>query len=150
MYTCNCILINNHDIVTRFESRQKVELKFSGTGKGEGLISCNMYKLTVKSVENEFFVSIHQRDKRCLDAQLYIDIGVSIIKATKHPEVFTYFAASGNSSERQNQLDIKNLPPGDYYVVPTSTGTKMEQYRLEKQGTINSFEKNNFSYCNTS
>ena len=106
--------------MNRIESRQPVEMKFSK--KGRGLLSCTMYKLTVTDTINELIVSIHQKDKRCLNTDLYIDIGISIIQATDNPEVFHYIEASGNSTERQNQLEIKNLPPGEYYVVPTSTG----------------------------
>ena len=87
-----------------------------------------MYKLTVSGPNTELYVSIHQKDKRCVDAMSYIDIGVTLLKATTDPAVFTFVASSGNSMERQNQLDLEYIAPGEYYIVPTSSGAKMDQY----------------------
>jgi hypothetical protein len=99
-----------------------------------------MYKLTVLSPDTEMYMSVHQRDKRCIASYHYIDFGVTVIQATADPAKFTYVASSGNSMERQNQLDIRSIGPGEYYVVPTSCGAKMEQYREEAEAQGKPFQ----------
>lgn len=38
-----------------------------------------IFTLTVEE-EGDFIVGVHQKDKRCQDAQEYIDFGVSVLK----------------------------------------------------------------------
>lgn len=124
------------------EARQPSELSFSK--KGKGLLTCNMYKLTVKNPTNDYIVSVHQKDKRCLGSKPYIDIGVTILQRTARMESFKYIASSGNSMERQNQLDVTNLPVGEYVIIPTSTGAKMEQYRSDAESSGQPFQSADF------
>jgi len=73
----------------------------------------------------QVYFSLHQEDQRCENALPYLDIGVSILQIL--PD-YTYklMGSSGNSAERQNQTDV-TLPPGQYLVVPTTTGCKFSQ-----------------------
>ena len=70
---------------------------------------------------------MHQRDIRCIDAQPYIDFGVTVMRY--NPAAgggggggYELVAATGNSADRQNQTEGIPLPAGQYLVVPTSTG----------------------------
>lgn len=87
-----------------------------------------MYKLTVNR-GGQFFVSVHQKDKRVLDSPGYFDFGVTILKLDPETGEFIFVASSGNSAERQLQCDVEYLETGEYWVIPTSTGTKIMQYR---------------------
>jgi len=90
-----------------------------------------MHRLQIAHNNANVFFSIHQPDKRCLNAKPYIDIGISVLKATSDPQKFDLVASSGNSVERQNQVDIGELSAGEYYIVPTSSGTKLHQFSEE-------------------
>ena len=102
------------------EKRRKTCFTFGADGN----ISTPMYIFSNKTTSKVYF-SIHQEDSRCENALPYLDIGVSILQIL--PD-YTYklMGSSGNSSERQNQTDV-TLPPGQYLVVPTTTGCKFSQ-----------------------
>jgi len=89
-------------------------------------LETSMYKLQVNPV-SEFFFSVHQKDKRVVDSPGYFDFGVTILKHNLSTDEFEFVASSGNSVERQLQCDVQQLGPGEYWVIPMSTGTKMIQ-----------------------
>ena len=56
-----------------------------------------------------------------------MSLGVTILQALPQGK-FKFIASSGNSAERQNQLDVAVLPAGNYLMVPTSTGCRFDAY----------------------
>jgi len=108
------------------EMRRKICFTFGSDGN----ISTPMYIFTNKVTQKVYF-SLHQEDQRCENALPYLDIGVSILQI--QPD-YTYklMGSSGNSAERQNQVEV-TLPPGQYLVVPTTTGCKFSQGVLGSQ-----------------
>lgn len=89
-------------------------------------VKTNIFKLTVKST-GHFYFSVHQKDRRVLTSVGYFDFGVSVLKLTADGK-FDLVTATGNTAERQVQCHVHHLVRGDYWVVPTSTGTKLKQY----------------------
>ncbi len=110
------------------EYRHDIQYHFSKHGKG--VISVPFYSLHLPQLARDLIVSVHQKDKRCIGSLPYLDFGVTILQATGVSGKYRYIASSGNSVERQNQVEISNLDAGDYILIPTSTGCKM-QYFLE-------------------
>ena len=108
------------------EMRRKICFTFGSDGN----ISTPMYIFTNKVTQKVYF-SLHQEDQRCEDALPYLDLGVSILQI--QPD-YTYklMGSSGNSAERQNQVEA-TLPPGQYLCVPTTTGCKFSQGVLGSQ-----------------
>jgi len=90
-------------------------------------VEAPMYVMVLEQPVEEAFFSVHQRDIRCLDAQPYIDFGVTVMRY--NPAAgggggggYELVAATGNSADRQNQTEGIQLSAGQYLVVPTSTG----------------------------
>lgn len=135
---CKC----RHDRVRWFEFRHAMHFKFSNQGRG--VLFCDMNKLQIAHNNVNVYFSIHQPDKRCLDSKPYIDIGITILKATSDPQKFELVASSGNTVERQNQIEVKALQAGEYYVVPTSCGTKLQQFSDEATAKGASFRTEDY------
>eukprot|EP00597_Dinobryon_sp_UTEXLB2267_P014099 CAMPEP_0170121530 /NCGR_PEP_ID=MMETSP0020_2-20130122/15957_1 /TAXON_ID=98059 /ORGANISM="Dinobryon sp., Strain UTEXLB2267" /LENGTH=848 /DNA_ID=CAMNT_0010351931 /DNA_START=146 /DNA_END=2692 /DNA_ORIENTATION=- len=115
------------------EARMPTEYRFNLAARG--VISVPMYRLEVhedpsSAAPRELFVSIHQQDKRIIGTPRYMDLGVTVLKATG-PQQFEFVASCGNGISRQNQLDVSSLPAGSYLLVPTSACCKMEQFKAE-------------------
>ena len=100
------------------EKRRKVTFSYGG---GEQ-ISTPLYVLSVARTTRAF-VSVHQEDERCRNAKPYIDVGVTVLRIEPGECNYALVDASGNSVERQNQLEVE-LTPGRYLIVPTTTGCK--------------------------
>lgn len=130
---CKC----KHGRAKWVEFRVPVHFKFST--KGQGVLFADMLKLQVTHNATNIFFGIHQPDKRVLDSKPYIDIGISVLKATSDPQKFELVASTGNSVERQHQVEVPSLPAGEYYIVPTSCGTKLRQFSSEAATKESSF-----------
>ena len=117
------------------EERRKFSYAYSKAGKG--VKSVPIYSLTVTDPSSEFFITVHQQDKRAIGSPLYYDFGVTVLQETGKGK-FDYLKGTGNTVERQQQLEIRlgSMPAGNYLIVPTSTGCKVEQEKelLEKVG----------------
>jgi hypothetical protein len=136
------------DVLTRFESvnichvrhpglnsipwkvdRKDVVFKFNQGG--HGVESVTMFKITIGGEGAEMYATVHQPDKRRIGTAAYFDIGVTILKETAATGQYHFIASSGNSVDRQNQLEIfpGTLSSGTYLVIPTSTGCRIESER---------------------
>jgi len=100
-----------------------------------------------------FIVALHQEDERCARAQPYLDMGVTILQvhadastivnhqgqshehhrvgggifnSTTAPLHRTFVASSGIRAMRQIEVEVL-LGPGEYLIVPISTGCKFAQ-----------------------
>ena len=111
---------SNNNNINWTEKRRKICFTFGADGN----ISTPMYIFSNKTT-SKAYMSLHQEDQRCENALPYLDIGVSVLQIL--PD-YTYklMGSSGNSAERQNQTDV-TLPPGQFLVVPTTTGCKFSQ-----------------------
>jgi hypothetical protein len=106
------------------ESRHPIEYKFSN--RGAGVIGVEMFLVTITET-CDLYASVHQPDHRIIGALPYIDVGVVILQSTG-VGTFRHVSSSGTSVERQNQFEANNLAPGEYIVIPTSTGCKLQSY----------------------
>jgi calpain-15 len=113
-----------HNAEPWVEFRQPIEYKFST--RGAGVINVDMFVVTVHET-CDLFASVHQPDQRIIGSLPYIDVGVVILQSTG-VGTFRHVSSSGTSVERQNQFEAKNLVPGEYIVIPTSTGSKLQSY----------------------
>jgi hypothetical protein len=86
-----------------------------------------MYVLSLLQ-QSKVFVSVFQEDIRAARAAPYIDIGVTVLKVTA--DYSFELVASGMGVERQVQTEM-TLPPGNYVVVPISTGCKYRHFKTE-------------------
>lgn len=94
-------------------------------------LSLPMYILSVTSVAH-VHISLHQEDKRCRGAKPYIDLGVSLLRVDATGE-FDLLAATGLQVERQVQTDEVFLAPGQYLLVPTTSGHRLQRQFLAHQ-----------------
>ena len=86
------------------------------------------YLLTVHEKCEDVYVSVHQKDTRCVGAGPYIDIGVTVLAFSPGSQSgYELIASTGNSADRQNQTEELCLEPGQYLVVPTTTGCKLRK-----------------------
>jgi hypothetical protein len=92
-----------------------------------------MFKITIGGEGAELYATVHQPDKRRIGTPTYFDIGVTILKETAAAGQYQFIASSGNSVERQNQLEVFPgvLSSGTYLIIPTSTGCRMEYERQQ-------------------
>lgn len=111
------------------ESRHPIVYNFSR--EACGLISVPMFTLTVFNSNTHVFVTIHQRDERIVGSKKYIDTGVTVMQATAIPGEFVFVGSTGNCVDRQNQLELPDLSPGSYLVIPVSGSCKVEQLKQE-------------------
>jgi hypothetical protein len=93
-----------------------------------------LFRLQV-AVKAEFIFTVHQQDVRCLEARPYVDIGLVVLK--KLPDNKYQFAGHAEFSlGRQTQSEVIVLEPGDYVIVPLSTGNRMVVQKLEADTNI--------------
>jgi calpain-15 len=119
------------------ESRHRIKYKFDSNAE---LVDVKMFVLNVAQDDTELYASVHQRDKRIIGSMNNIDVGIAILKVTPEGK-YDYVNATGNSVERQNQLESKGLKAGQYIVIPTSTGGKIQQL---KQASSRAFTEADF------
>jgi hypothetical protein len=100
---------------------------FQLSDEGKYGMKGELYEIDVFQ-EGHFFFSVHQKDRRVVDSPGYFDFGVTVLKPLENDD-FELVVSSGNSMERQLQCQIHVLKPGYYWVIPTSSGTKMAQYK---------------------
>lgn len=90
----------------------------------------SLFKLTVHE-PGKFFLSVHQHDRRVIGSKPLFDFGVTVLKPIKnafYEDDFELVVSTGNSVERQIQCEIDDLQPGEYWIVPTSTGKTRISY----------------------
>ena len=85
-------------------------------------VEAPIYILHLPQASDECYFSVHQRDIRCVDAEPYIDFGVTVLRSDPGTHSYQLVASTGISADRQNQTDAMALPAGQYIVVPTSAG----------------------------
>jgi WW domain/Calpain family cysteine protease len=64
-----------------------------------------------QDVEEAYF-SVHQQDIRVVNAQPYIDFGVTVMRLNPATKSYELVVSSGNSADRQNQTEGMSLPAG--------------------------------------
>jgi hypothetical protein len=111
------------------ESRERFTYKLVDGEEGKE-VHTPSYALTLAVEAKHVYVSVHQKDTRCVGAGPYIDIGVTVMKVTPETKSgFTLIASTGSSCDRQNQTESLCLPAGKYVIMPTSTGCKLKNVR---------------------
>ena len=92
----------------------------------DGCDVCSLsYVLTLHEKSDYIYVSVHQKDIRCVGTSSYIDIGVTVLQFDENTNKYILIASTGNSADRQNQTELFSLHPGQYLIIPTSTGCKL-------------------------
>ena len=113
-----------------FETRERFNYTMTDGGGDEGrIVSAPSYVLTVRDRNEHVYVSVHQKDTRCVGSGPYVDIGVTVLKFNDATQKYDLIGSTGNSSDRQNQTESMCLEPGQYLVLPTSTGCKLRLVR---------------------
>jgi hypothetical protein len=108
------------------ESRERFTYKLVDGAEGKE-VHVPSYGLTLAEEAKHVYVSVHQKDTRCVGAGPYIDIGVTVMKVTPETKSgFTLIASTGSSCDRQNQTESLCLSAGKYVIMPTSTGCKLK------------------------
>jgi hypothetical protein len=102
------------------ESRKKGRFLFDGSRA-----QSTMYVLRTACASSSCWVSLHQADERILGAKKYIDFGITVLKQNKDG-TRTVVASTGVEVDRQSQLELTSLPPGEYSVVPITTGCQFQ------------------------
>jgi calpain-15 len=104
----------------------------------ESVVTSTIFKLTVKE-QTTLHLGVHQEDERCLTAKPYLDVGLTLLKATAEgggdsEHAYELITSSGCSVERQNQIS-QDLSPGEYLLVPITSGCKFRSAAASaKQG----------------
>ena len=107
------------------ESRERFMYKMADGEEGKE-VSAPSYSLTLSEEAEHVYVSVHQKDTRCVGAGPYIDIGVTVMRVTPETKSgYTLIASTGASCDRQNQTGSLCLPAGKYIIMPMSTGCKL-------------------------
>ena len=92
----------------------------------DGCDVCSLsYVLTLHEKSDYIYVSVHQKDIRCVGTSSYIDIGVTVLQFDQNTNKYILIASTGNSADRQNQTELFSLHAGQYLIIPTSTGCKL-------------------------
>lgn len=94
----------------------------------ERTVSAPSYVLTLKERTEHVYVSVHQKDIRCVGISPYVDVGVTVLSLDPSG-TWSLVASTGNSADRQNQTETLCLEAGQYLVLPTSTGCKLRHVR---------------------
>lgn len=111
-----------------FESRERFQYQMMQCNEIGTEATAPCYLLTIHEHSEDVYVSVHQKDTRCVGAGPYIDIGVTVLGfAPGSHSGYELIASTGNSADRQNQTEELCLPPGQYLVVPTTTGCKLRK-----------------------
>ena len=74
---------------------------------------------------------VHQQDERSVNSKPYIDAGITVVRINRDGSK-SFVAASGIQVDRQVQLEL-TLEVGEYYVIPSTTGCKLDLLRVERQ-----------------
>jgi hypothetical protein len=104
----------------------------------ESVVTSTIFKLTVKE-PTTLHLGVHQEDERCLTAKPYLDVGLTLLRATDEAaagkeHAYELITSSGCSVERQNQISQK-LEAGEYLLVPITSGCKFRSAAASaKQG----------------
>ena len=107
------------------ESRERFMYKMADGEEGKE-VHAPSYSLTLSEEAKHVYVSVHQKDTRCVGAGPYIDIGVTVMRVTPETKSgYTLIASTGASCDRQNQTGSLCLPAGKYIIMPMSTGCKL-------------------------
>ena len=114
-----------------FESRERFQYQMMQCNESGLEATAPCYLLTIHEKCEDLYVSVHQKDTRCVGAGPYVDIGVTVLAfAPGTLSGYELIASTGNSADRQNQTEELCLEPGQYLVVPTTTGCKLRRVRL--------------------
>jgi hypothetical protein len=107
------------------EERKNIEYKFKSDGSG--VESVSIYKMIIAGEGAEMYAAIHQPDNRRIGAPAYFDFGLTILKDSATKGEFKCVGTCGNTVDRQNQIEILpgTIPSGTFYLVPTSTGCRV-------------------------
>ena len=115
-----------------YESRERFQYQMMQCNEIGTEATAPCYLLTIHEHSEDVYVSVHQKDTRCVGAGPYIDIGVTVLGfAPGSRSGYELIASTGNSADRQNQTEELCLPPGQYLVVPTTTGCKLRKVRRD-------------------
>lgn len=107
------------------ESRERFMYKMADGEEGKE-VHAPSYSLTLSEEAEHVYVSVHQKDTRCVGAGPYIDIGVTVMRVTPETKSgYTLITSTGASCDRQNQTGSLCLPAGKYIIMPMSTGCKL-------------------------
>ena len=117
-----CLCRNPASSAPWIEQRFPIEYTFSKTGRG--VVNVNMFAVTVRQT-TDLYASVHQKDRRIIGSLPYMDVGVSILQQLPSGK-YRHVASSGTAVERQNQFEASSLAPGEYLVIPVSTGCKLQ------------------------
>lgn len=124
------------DTIPWKEERKSVDYKFRSDGSG--IESVTMYKMILAGDGAEMYASIHQPDMRRIDALMYFDFGITILKETTTRGEYRCVGSCGNAVERQSQINFLpgTIPSGTFYLVPTTTGCRVnaEKQKILKSG----------------
>jgi hypothetical protein len=122
-----------HDAVSSLRWHEHRVRTWFDFADGKGVVDGEMFRLQIEDDNAEVFISVHQKDHRILDALNYIDVGVTVLQESDGH--YQFIASSGNSAERQNQLEIPSLATGEYLIIPTSTGAKFYHEKQLRSST---------------
>lgn len=115
-----------------FESRERFQYQMMQCSDEGPEATAPCYLLTIHERCQDVYVSVHQKDTRCVGAGPYIDIGVTVLAFAPGTQFgYALVASTGNSADRQNQTEEMSLEAGQYLVVPTTTGCKLRKVRFK-------------------
>jgi Calpain family cysteine protease/WW domain len=75
-------------------------------------VEAPMYMMVLPQDSEEVYFSVHQQDIRVVNAQPYIDFGVTVMRLNPETKKYDLVVSSGNSADRQNQTEGMSLPAG--------------------------------------
>lgn len=77
------------------------------------------------------WVSVHQEDERKMTAKPYIDLAVVVLAADPaNPGHFRIVKGSTSNSQREIQLQIDDMRPGTYTIVPITSGVVPQHFAV--------------------
>jgi hypothetical protein len=120
-----------------FESRERFQYQMMQCSNEGPEATAPCYLLTIHERCQDVYVSVHQKDTRCVGAGPYIDIGVTVLAFAPGTQFgYALVASTGNSADRQNQTEEMSLEAGQYLVVPTTTGCKLRKVCFQECTSI--------------
>lgn len=121
----NVCYLRSHDGNEWVEDRAKTTVTLS-TETGDASTASH-YTFTSTEPVCNYYVSVHQADKRDPESPAYIDVGVRVVN-----ENGLVVADSQLEMNRENQVDVA-LGPGTYTVIPYTGGSKLRQLGEESR-----------------
>ena len=82
------------------------------------------------SNECDLYVTVHQRDQRCVGAPAHLKLGITILKKNDtngQQSGLTWIASESTNNVRQCQLEMLSIKPGSYLCIPTTTDVSEDQ-----------------------